>query len=371
MITKKKRKKLSKTNFKKASNRLYEDFKYKDEYINALKIIYQFKEGKNCTFQPKINQGVLFSPSYYQNKPIYFNQPYNQRNMSNLINNNNSFSYSNIKQIKHPINNETTQYYYATPSIQLKKDNLWRVTPQMGINDINQNIFSSNKKKGHSKASSMQDNKTNRTDCHINTSFVDLDQTYLCSRLNSPQKIKSYSSLRPINDCYGFLTHRIARNSSSLNLNNKSNRASKEESFYPFSNRINYNSYSNKQHSKNRKNQSSASISFIDNNSKEAKPKDIIDETKAQTHLQNKSVQKKNKTNNSSLKLDMQNSIESNYNRNGILSIANGQFSLPPSYPQVTHVTLQSLSDNKILEMANHYVGTDESLEKFKLNLKK
>ena len=67
----------------------------------------------------------------------------------------------------------------------------------------------------------------------------------------------------------------------------------------------------------------------------------------------------------------MQNSIESNHNPNNILSIANGQFSLPPSYPQVTHVTLQSLSDNKILEMANHYVGTDESLEKFKLNLKK
>lgn len=370
-MIKKKRKKITKAKFLKASNRLYEDFKYKDEYINALKIIYQFKEGKNCTFQPKINQGFLFSPSYYQNKPIYYNQPHNLKsNMSNLINNN-SFSYSNINQIKHPFTNETTQYYYPTPSSQLKKDNLWRTSPQMGINDINQNIISPNKKKGHSKTSSMQDNKNNRTDYHINTSFVDLDQTYLYTRLNSPRKIYNYSSLRSPNDCCGFLTHRIARNSSSLNLNNKSNRASKEENFYPYSNRINYNTYSNKLPSNNHKRQSSGSISFIDNNNKETRTKETIDATKTQTHLQNQTIQKNNGTSNSTLKLDMQNSIESNHNPNNILSIANGQFSLPPSYPQVTHVTLQSLSDNKILEMANHYVGTDESLEKFKLNLKK
>ena len=53
------------------------------------------------------------------------------------------------------------------------------------------------------------------------------------------------------------------------------------------------------------------------------------------------------------------------------ISVSNAMFSVMPAYSQVTHVTLQSLSDGKIQEIANHYVGTDESLERFKYNLKK
>lgn len=35
------------------------------------------------------------------------------------------------------------------------------------------------------------------------------------------------------------------------------------------------------------------------------------------------------------------------------------------------HISLQSLSDSKLLQLATHYITTDESLEKFKLNLLK
>lgn len=45
--------------------------------------------------------------------------------------------------------------------------------------------------------------------------------------------------------------------------------------------------------------------------------------------------------------------------------------SLTSSYPQVTHVTLQSTSDAKMLDMANNLIPTDESLANFEHCLKK
>ena len=208
------------------------------------------------------------------------------------------------------------------------------------------------------------ENEANRPTVRTYTHrFIDLDKTYMFTKVGK-RKINYYP--KPLNDYGGFLTHRIVRNNSSLNINTKTTRTNIEELNGISTNRINY--QTNSIHKR-----TSGSTTAMDIN-REIKTKETID---SKTINQPQTVRKNSNTINSTLRLDLQNSLESNNNTyknnhpNQVLSIANGNFTLSPSYPQVTHVTLQSLSDAKILEIANHYVGTDESLEKFKLNLKK
>ena len=46
--------------------------------------------------------------------------------------------------------------------------------------------------------------------------------------------------------------------------------------------------------------------------------------------------------------------------------MASEQLTVKAAYQQTTHVTLQSISDEKIFKMCDNYLGTDQSLEKFK-----
>ena len=46
--------------------------------------------------------------------------------------------------------------------------------------------------------------------------------------------------------------------------------------------------------------------------------------------------------------------------------MASEQLTVKAAYQQTTHVTLQSISDEKIFKMCDNYLGTDHSLEKFK-----
>ena len=54
---------ISNTNFHVNRNsnnafyRLYEDAKYKQTYLTALKLLYHLKEKEECPFKPKINKG--------------------------------------------------------------------------------------------------------------------------------------------------------------------------------------------------------------------------------------------------------------------------------------------------------------------------
>ena len=47
------------------------------------------------------------------------------------------------------------------------------------------------------------------------------------------------------------------------------------------------------------------------------------------------------------------------------LSVVFDQLTVKAAYQQTTHVTLQTIPDEKILKMCNNYIETDESLEKF------
>ena len=329
-------------NVSDTTNRLYEDYKYKQDYMNALKIIYQYKEGKDCTFHPQTNQGYYFSPSYQNKTVCTFQQTIIGKKKDFIGNNNSSYIYNNkIKDLK-----------------------IYNAMDIKGV-DINEKRKKTETKplKRHCKTKSMEDISNDKKAFCINTSFIDLDKTYMFTKVGK-RKINYYP--KPPNDYGGFLTHRIVRNNSSLNINTKTTRTNIEELNGISTNRINY--QTNSIHKR-----TSSSTTAMDIN-REIKTKETID---AKTINQPQTVRKNSNTINSTLRLDLQNSLESNNNTyknnhpNQVLSIANGNFTLSPSYPQVTHVTLQSLSDAKILEIANHYVGTDESLEKFKLNLKK
>lgn len=308
--------------------------------MNALKIIYQYKEGKDCTFNPKINQGYSFSPSY-QNKTVcpFQQQPILERKKEIIENNNSSYIYNSIK--KEPYNMNDIKTYDGKEKIKKTEK----------------------KPQRHCKTKSMEDISNDKKAFCINTSFVDLDKTYMFTKVGQR---KLYYYPKSFNDYGGFLTHRIARNSNSFNINTKTTRTNIEELNGIYTNKINYQTNSIQK-------RTSGSTTAMDIN-RETKTKETIDATKT---INQPTVRKNSNTINSTLRLDLQNSLESNNNTyknnhlNQVLSIANGNFTLSPSYPQVTHVTLQSLSDAKILEIANHYVGTDESLEKFKLNLKK
>ena len=85
--------------------------------MNALKIIYQYKEGKDCTFNPKINQGYSFSPSY-QNKTVcpFQQQPILERKKEIIENNNSSYIYNSIK--KEPYNMNDIKTYDGKEKIK-------------------------------------------------------------------------------------------------------------------------------------------------------------------------------------------------------------------------------------------------------------
>ena len=58
-------------------NRLYEDAKYKQSYLSALKLLYQLKEYKDCPFQPKINKGNYY---FYNDNSFLLNNKINKFN---------------------------------------------------------------------------------------------------------------------------------------------------------------------------------------------------------------------------------------------------------------------------------------------------
>ena len=57
--------------FANSFNRLYEDYKYKDCYLNSLKLLYQLKEGENYTFHPNTN---VYLYSNYKNNSLHLNK---------------------------------------------------------------------------------------------------------------------------------------------------------------------------------------------------------------------------------------------------------------------------------------------------------
>ena len=68
------------------------------------------------------------------------------------------------------------------------------------------------------------------------------------------------------------------------------------------------------------------------------------------------------KSNNNSISKNLSNVSTDKY------SLSYEQLAFKSAYNQTTHITLQSIPDDKLLKMSNNYLDTDKSLEKFQKN---
>ncbi len=73
------------------TDRLYEDYKFKELYLNNMNVLNQFTEGNKCTFQPYINNN---SNNYYINTLI-----------KNKNNNSENFRFNSVNNIRRHTNN--------------------------------------------------------------------------------------------------------------------------------------------------------------------------------------------------------------------------------------------------------------------------
>ena len=73
------------------TDRLYEDYKFKELYLNNMNVLNQFTEGNKCTFQPYINNN---NNNYYINTLI-----------KNKNNNNENFRFNSVNNIRKHTNN--------------------------------------------------------------------------------------------------------------------------------------------------------------------------------------------------------------------------------------------------------------------------
>ena len=111
---------ISNTNFHVNRNsnnafyRLYEDAKYKQTYLTALKLLYHLKEKEECPFFPKINKGNF---NFYNNNSFPLNNKISQynRHKRNCLTNDferNSFSIHNTNQSNNYYHNKKKNFKF-------------------------------------------------------------------------------------------------------------------------------------------------------------------------------------------------------------------------------------------------------------------
>ena len=89
---------------KQVYDSLYEDYRMKDRYINALRVVDNFIEGEKCSFQPKINKhykdNYFFNAdnndNYYYKDDEYTNSNviYNKKTKENVHHHKHNYSFS-------------------------------------------------------------------------------------------------------------------------------------------------------------------------------------------------------------------------------------------------------------------------------------
>ena len=449
---------------------LYEDYRMKDRYINALRVVDNFIEGEKCSFQPKINKhykdNYYYNGNdnhndnnyYYKDDDYVYNKnnnninhyhhkhnysfshgsspyvlqnnystsprPYQQRLYSPVHNNNSSLplaiqkykpsykrtiddgisydsgynrlQYNNNSNsnnnIHHP--QSRSEKHLSTVLYDLYKSATINNTSRLYKNNMrgNNNNYKYNQYPYTNNNSNRDINTNNNTHTNINQQGFSMSSnkssTIHTNRENSFNRNNNNNNNSNNNNNYnsttGFYTQRLSgnhQNKISLNSIGVPSRTNQ------FNHKDEYNTQnipnvmrSNNNNNKLIKNSSCSNIYKNDNLLR------IDDSIKMYSGINSKDKVKHSSSSHSRSPLRIDNNNNNNNKRtnktksspkhlNEIkednISVSNAMFSVMPAYSQVTHVTLQSLSDGKIQEIANHYVGTDESLERFKYNLKK
>ena len=347
-------------------NRLYEDAKYKQSYLSALKLLYQLKEYKDCPFQPKINKGNYYfyndNSFLLKNKINKFNRQrrncmtnefeksnssinINYLNNNYIINNKNPFDLKKLNNEKSIFNSGNSSFYNALTKTQISPLSI----SNKYISKNDSRIFYSN-------------------------NFSDLNSklTFQYNKYRSPQSEKK------TNLSEGILAGRISNNIYSvpiesneqlfINSFNNVNPINEISAFSAKNSRTKFNIIYNK----NIQNSNSSSIGNSNNF--------LLFEEKEK----NKKIESYNYKNNmnNNLELEMNstyekkniknsNNISNSTGTNDKYSLVFEQLSVRAAYQKDNHVTLQSIPDDILFSYAGNYIDSDQSLERFRLNIKK
>jgi hypothetical protein len=313
-------------------NRLYEDYKYKDCYLNSLKLLYQLKEGENYTFHPNTNKYLY---SNYKNNSLHLNKKIKNinriqknfpihssySNLNNIGNDDklndyikNKNLYSNINQYKNQINKNNLQSknssYYN--NLSLKPNDYFNLL------QINENIFPIKTQK---KLLNEENNNKYKNDNDINNKNTNINPIN-----NSFQEINNDFKKIKNEDIQNLILKKGQSYIKTKEQNNILNLYKK------FSNSLSKKDISNFRNFKLNK-----SIDSI---------------SKSRKKLQNKS-------NSNSINKNLSNASTEKY------SFSYEQLTFKAGYNQTTHITLQSIPDEYLLKLSNNYLDTDKSLENF------
>ena len=372
-------------------NRLYEDYKYKESYLEALKLLYQIKEGENCSFHPKTNKG--FFANYNNNVSFLLNNKvtklnrhkknflqdnytkisnvlkYNRNNKISInksINSSNSNSnyQNNRKQNDKRIFSRSTSFYnnlsksLCSPTYQNKIDyyynNFSDLNPKYSFNQNNQmknyenpnvkiNKRIKNKLNHNNSCKNINHNDYNIIieNCHNNK-----NKNHSCKNI-LPKNVFRFNSFQNINNIHT----KTMRNKETKNLflTRKETITKTQKNSIPKTNR----------------NFSNSLIKYEILNSKNSKNHNLSKSIESYISKQKSLYSKKKK--NGKNKNNSNSSISKNISNASTdkLSVVFDQLTVKAAYQQTTHVTLQTIPDEKILKMCNNYIETDESLEKF------
>ena len=370
---------MSNTNFhininsNNAFDRLYEDAKYKETYLTALKLLYHLKEKEECPFIPKINKGNF---NFYNNNSFLLNNKISQynRHKRNCLTNDlerNNYSIHN--------NNKSNNFYHNK-----KNSNLYHLKKNKDrsiFNSVNSSFYNSLTKSQISPLS-ISNKIINKTESGLfySNNFSDLNSKLTFkSQYKSPKSEKMRSKSNE-----GILSKRICNNINPILLFSKDNLLLTNYNSITPTNEVsvisskntrskfslyNKNIKSNSESTSQRNSNSNIFVLYEENKKYD---KDI----QSYKHKLNK-----NKSH-SFLKLDMNNTfnekedkkIKTSFNisnstgTNDKYSLVNEQISVRAAYPQNNNITLQSIPDEALFAYADNFINSDDSVDSFKVN---
>ena len=319
-------------------NRLYENYKYKKSYLDALKICYIIKEGEVNSFQPQVNNTFL---------PFNYNSDFLKiLNLKKFQRIKNKLSLSDSKNygFKNFFNKKNSYYNGKKNSINDRDNN----------NNINSNSNKSSIKLLNSYSNFDFGNRNYFSG--LSTNNQSIKEKILFDYDNYLQIKKPIEKNKLIQNSYSILDDELStiNQKNNLFLNNTTNSNSKKH--FSFRDLIKY---------KKRNilfNNLNDYSSLYNNYYNINDDKDDDDDKISQNPLIESSNTNNNVNSNTNTNImKKSNSVNMKNNKQNDFTMTKEQFSIKAIYPQSSHVTLQSMSDTMLMQVASNYVNLNSN----------
>ena len=336
--------------------RLYEDYKKRESYLETLKIIYQLKEGENYSFQPLINN----------NYNLLYDKKYNDKFQNdNYLTKYNKKKIYNENKKKQFYKNDKKKNLLNLKSLKEKKKNTKKKTLSIPIN----NDFIS------------KDNNENilRRNSFLNTIYLTQinfspENSSLKISLPNSKKSKSRNKINKKNNLLFPSKNRLNVTETENQSKTKTKFSSEINSFSKSF--IHENLIIQTLKKKNKKNLKLPNLNYLltENNdnyvynklndySNDKKDLNTAENSKLKSNESNLSKTQKNKKN-----FSLRRNLENNLNENDNYSIVNNNnFSYKgiKKNQSSSIISLQSITDEKLLNQAKLFLTKDNSLDNF------